>query len=340
MSLEQILSLDSLGVLFTSVLILAILIVPNILIVQEKTALIVERLGSFSSVKRSGFNLKWPLIDRVVGKINLQLMELESNVTVKSKDNAFLIVPIKVQYKVLDSKIKESFYELDTPSDQMGSYIFNIVRAKSSTLTMDELFLSKDEFEKTVKTELNEKFDDFGFFIMNVLVDDPQPSAELIKYFDNVLATEKQKEAAINEAESLKIKLVGQAQAEKESLKLKGEAFKEYRMAIAEGNIEAMGLLIGTHKIVETKKTKLVIKDDVEEEVEYFEKEIVQLKDDEIIKTGLTSKDILNFFAGVDEREAIRDASKGNGNTVVFTSNSSSTQSIEELMGLIKGLKS
>lgn len=321
-------------------IIINIIILSNILIVQEKTALIVERLGKFNSVKRSGFNYTIPIIDKVVGKVNLQLMELESNVTVKSKDNAFLIVPIKIQYKVLDSKIKESFYELETPTEQMGSYVFNIIRAKSSTLTMDELFLSKDEFEKTVKTELNEKFDDFGFFIMNVLVDDPQPSAELIKFFDNVLATEKQKEAAKNEAESLKIKLLGEAIAEKESLKLKGEAFKEYRMAIAEGNVEAMGMLIGTHKLIEKKKVRKEKTEIGEEvEVEYIEKEIVKLKDEDIVNTGLTSKDILDFFAGVDEREAIRDAAKGEGNTVVFTSGSSSTKNLEEILGLIKGLK-
>lgn len=332
-------SMDAILYLLYSIIIL-IIILSNILIVQEKTALIVERLGKFNSVKRSGLNYKIPIIDKVVGKVNLQLMELESNVTVKSKDNAFLIVPIKIQYKVLDSKIKESFYELETPTDQMGSYVFNIIRAKSSTLTMDELFLSKDEFEKTVKTELNERFDDFGFFIMNVLVDDPQPSEELIKFFDNVLATEKQKEAAKNEAESLKIKLIGEAIAEKESLKLKGEAFKEYRMAIAEGNVEAMGMLIGTHKLIEKKKVRKEKTETGEEvEVEYIEKEIVKLKDEDVVDTGLTSKDILDFFAGVDEREAIRDAAKGEGNTVVFTSGSSSTKNLEEILGLIKGLK-
>ena len=38
-----------------------------------------------------------------------------------------------------------------------------ILTAKSSTLTMDELFQSKNEFEKTVMEELNTKFENFGY---------------------------------------------------------------------------------------------------------------------------------------------------------------------------------
>lgn len=311
-----------------------ILLSNMIFIVREKTATIVERFGKFSFVAQKGLNIKFPYpIDKIVGGVSLQILELKSDITAKSKDNAFLTIPIKIQYRVLESKIREAFYELDNPEKQMGSYVFNIIRAKSSTLTMDELFQSKNEFEKTVMEELNTKFENFGYVIDNVLVDDPQPSAELIKSFNNILASEKEKEAAKNVAESLKIKLIGEALAEKESLKLKGEAFKEYRSAIAEGNIEAMGLLLGTHAQKTVKKT---IQEEINGELTDIVtevKEITKLDEKDIIHTGLTHKDILNFFAGVDEREAIRDASKGKGNTVIFTNKQ--TPLNEELIGLI-----
>ena len=71
-------------------------------------------------------------------------------------------------------------------------------------------------------------------FYINVLVDDPQPSPEIRIAFDKVIASEREKEAAINYAESYRIKKVGEAKAEAESIQLKSQAYIQSRAEIAQ----------------------------------------------------------------------------------------------------------
>ena len=71
-------------------------------------------------------------------------------------------------------------------------------------------------------------------------MDEPQPSVEVRDAFNKVIASKRLMEAARNEAEAARIKLVGAAQAEAESKKLQGEGMAEMRTAVARGLEEAM----------------------------------------------------------------------------------------------------
>lgn len=210
-------------------------------IVQQKTVTIIERFGRFKRIAYPGLNVKIPFLDREAGKLSLQIRELFEEVNAKSKDNAFVKVPVKVQYQVSKNKEYEAFYELENAQEQMKSYIVNVVRSAASGMDMEQLFSSKTVFEDVVEKELNQRFGDYGFTIINVLVDDPQPSSSVVASFNAVIASLREKEAAQNEAEALRIKTVAEAKAEAESLELKAQAYVNQREIVAKG-IEGLGL--------------------------------------------------------------------------------------------------
>lgn len=132
--------------------------------------------------KIAGFNVKlpWPFVN---SKMNLQIRELKSTIGSRTKDESFLKIPITTQFRIINtnSSIKDAFYELDDAEEQMLlSYINNIASAKINELTVKEFYSSKGEFEDTIKETLTYEFKKFGFEIVNVLVDDPILSDELI----------------------------------------------------------------------------------------------------------------------------------------------------------------
>lgn len=213
------------------------------IITPQKTSRVIERLGKFNRLATAGFSFKIPFVEYIAGEINLRIRELSEEIEAKSKDNAFVKIPVKVQFQVLEVKAKESFYELSEPEQQISSYIVNVVRSTATTMTMEDIFQNKNVFEKDVETELNERFNSFGYQIVNVLVDNPLPSEEVMRSFNKVIASLREREAAQNEADAEKIRRIGKAQAESQSKKLQGEGMAAMRKAIAEGAKEATASL-------------------------------------------------------------------------------------------------
>jgi regulator of protease activity HflC (stomatin/prohibitin superfamily) len=220
------------------------LLFSMIYIVRGKTAVVLETFGKpHRHAKLPGLKLKapWP-ITAIRARVNLQLQEIEANVSVKTKDNAFMTLPVKVQYRASDNPegAVKAHYELENPEQQITSYILNNVRQTASGMDMIALYANRDEMETKVAETLSERFQRFGFIIENVLVDEPQPSQEVRDAFNKVIASHRLKEAAENEAEAARIKLVGVAKAEQESKKLQGEGMAQMREAVAQGLKESM----------------------------------------------------------------------------------------------------
>jgi regulator of protease activity HflC (stomatin/prohibitin superfamily) len=67
-------------------------------IVHTKQANVVERLGKFDRIAGPGLNFKVPLLEKkvYVEDLNMQLMDVP--VMSKTKDDATVTVPVRVQY--------------------------------------------------------------------------------------------------------------------------------------------------------------------------------------------------------------------------------------------------
>ncbi len=232
--------------LFT-VILLFFLLPTMVYVVKGKTAVILETFGRpHREAVFPGLRIKWPYpITSIVARVNLQLQEIHADVSVKTSDNAFMTLPVKVQYRASDDALGavKAHYELEAPEKQITSYVLNNVRQTASGMEMTELYANRDSVEQQVQEALSEQFARFGYIIENVLVDEPQPSIEVRDAFNKVIASKRLMEAARNEAEAARIKLVGAAQAEAESKKLQGEGMAQMRTAVARGLEEAMGTM-------------------------------------------------------------------------------------------------
>ena len=244
--LETLISFITSPTLWLIIIMVAILW-STIVITTGKRAKIIEQFGKpLDRARLPGlsFKLPWP-IQTVVGEVNLQQQEAKDKVAVKTKDNAFMDLPVIVQYKASDDPAGavRAHYELENPEAQMVSYVLKNVKDAAGDLAMQELYTNRDAIETEVRTANAERFAKYGYELVNILIDEPQPSAEVKASFNRVIASEREKEAAQNIADAQKIKLVGIAKAEKESKQLQGEGMAKMREAIAKGMKESMETL-------------------------------------------------------------------------------------------------
>ncbi|MEO0898624.1 MAG: SPFH domain-containing protein [Bacteroidota bacterium] len=212
-------------------------------IVKQQQAGVLQRLGKYQKTIGPGFHLKVPFIDRVAGRVNLKVQQLDVNVETKTKDDVFVHLKVSVQYFVLKNKVYDAFYELEDPKTQITSYVFDVVRAEVPKMKLDEVFARKDDVAIAIKGELSDAMDSYGYGIMKALVTDIDPDKQVKMAMNRINAAEREKVAAMYEAEAERIKIVAIAQAEAESKKLQGQGIADQRREIAKGledSVEAL----------------------------------------------------------------------------------------------------
>lgn len=232
------------GIIYIPVLIFAFfLVLMFVFIVKQQTAAVVERFGKYQSIRNSGIQLKIPVVDRIAGRINLRIQQLDVLVETKTKDDVFVKLKISVQYQVIKDKVYEAFYKLESPHDQITSYVFDVVRAEVPKMKLDDVFERKDDIAVAVKRELNEAMINYGYDIIKTLVTDIDPDIQVKAAMNRINAAEREKVAAEYEAEAERIKIVAKARAEAESKRLQGQGIADQRREIARGLEESVDVL-------------------------------------------------------------------------------------------------
>jgi regulator of protease activity HflC (stomatin/prohibitin superfamily) len=211
--------------------------------VKQQSSVIIERFGKFISVRNSGLQLKIPLIDRIAGRVNLKIQQLDVIIETKTKDNVFVKMKVSVQFKVIQDKVYDAFYKLEYPHDQITAYVFDVVRAEVPKLKLDDVFERKDDIAIAVKRELNEAMTTYGYDIINTLVTDIDPDIQVKNAMNRINAADREKTVAEFEGESTRIRIVAKAKAEAESKRLQGQGIADQRREIARGLVESVEVL-------------------------------------------------------------------------------------------------
>lgn len=211
--------------------------------VKQETAAIVERLGKFHSVRHAGLQLKIPFLDQISKRMNLRIQQLDVLIDTKTLDNVFVKMKISVQFQVIRNQVGDAFYRLESPHDQITSYVFDVVRAEVPKLKLDDVFLKKDDIAVAVKQELQEAMQSYGYDIIKALVTDIDPDEQVKHAMNRINAAEREKTAAEYESEAQKIRIVAVAKAEAESKKLQGQGIADQRREIAKGLEESVKML-------------------------------------------------------------------------------------------------
>jgi regulator of protease activity HflC (stomatin/prohibitin superfamily) len=220
-----------------------LILFSGIFTVKQQTAALVERLGRFQSIKRPGLQFKIPFVDRVAGRVNLKIQQLDVQVETKTHDNVFVKLRVSVQFLILPDKIYDAFYKLENPHEQITAYVFDTVRAEVPKMILDDVFERKDDIALAIRRDLKEAMNTYGYDIIKALVTDIDPDHSVKTAMNRINAADREKRAAEFEAEAERIRIVAKAKAEAESKRLQGQGIADQRREIAKGLEESVDIL-------------------------------------------------------------------------------------------------
>jgi len=210
-------------------------VLGSLFTVETAQVAIVQRLGKFARVAGPGLNWKTPMIEAVVKRMSLKVQQFDVQVETKTQDNVFVQIPVSIQYKVMPEAVEAAFYKLTDPVKQIESMVYNVVLGHVPKMKLDDTFLNQADIANDLRDSLDGSMKEYGYSIVKVLISDIVPDQKVKAAMNDINAAQREREATVSRAETNKLLLVKQAEAEAESKRLQGEGIANQRKAIISG---------------------------------------------------------------------------------------------------------
>ncbi len=235
-------------------------------------------------------------------------------VQIKSKDNLVFNLPVTIQHRVTDG-LKYAI-ERKNPDEQMVNLAVAAVRGAGNTMEFQAIYDDKQHVKVMADEAIAGQLSSFGMEIVELVIEDPELPQSLSDSLNSIREAEYKRQAAINEAKATYEKMVGEARAETESLRLKGAGVASFRLLVAEGNAAAVAVMQGKLEVKWTEETVGEGADATKVKIPKFvDPQTKQEK--KIEELDLDPRVILEFFKVIDSNDAIRDAASKPGTVII-----------------------
>ncbi|XP_047326643.1 hypersensitive-induced response protein 1-like [Impatiens glandulifera] len=217
--------------------------------VDQSTVAVKEQFGRFDDILNPGCHcLPWCLGCKLAGTLSLRVQQIDVRCETKTKDNVFVTVVASIQYHALADKASDAFYKLSNTKEQIQAYVFDVIRASVPKMELDSAFEQKNEIAESVERELAKAMSAYGYEIVQTLIVDIEPDAQVKRAMNEINAGEysrllliidfiaaRLRVAATEKAEAEKILQIKRAEGEAESKYLSGLGIARQRQAIVDG---------------------------------------------------------------------------------------------------------
>ncbi len=213
--------------------------------VEQNERALVERFGKFVRVAGPGLQTKSPFVERVAGRMSLQVEQLNAEIETKTKDNVFVHVKLAVQYRVgvEPQQVQDAHYKLDDPEVQMQSYAFDVVRSHIPSMDLDEAYADADTIAMHIQDTLHRNMAEYGYEVVKALITNIEPDQRVKDAMNNINASQRNQIAAAAQGDAQKTLAVKKAEGERETMRLQGEGVAAERRAISEGLKDSLEII-------------------------------------------------------------------------------------------------
>ena len=239
--------MDNPAAFFLPVLLVAFLLFALIVIVRAARIVnqyekgIIMRLGKFHGLAPPGLTIIMPFTD---GLIRVDMREQVISVPPQkliTKDNVTVEVDAVVYYKVVDP-VKSQFEVQD-----FGYACTTLAQTNLRNLigdrTLDETLVARDMINTNLRHVLDEATNGWGVKVTRVEVQKIDPPRDITEAMSRQMKAERDKRAAVLEADGVKQSQILQAEGFKQSEILKAEGDAQARITRANAEAEAIRLV-------------------------------------------------------------------------------------------------
>ncbi len=242
-------------------IVLAIVYVAKgVIIVQQAEAVVVERLGRYDRVLEPGFNfiipileapraIDWKVTQKGFDGMTYSVVQKRTKIDLReavydfprqnviTKDNVSISINALLYFQIIEPK--SAVYEIQNLPDAIEKLTQTNLRNLVGQLDLDESLVSRDKINHELRAILDEATNKWGVKVNRVELQDIIPPSDIQSAMEKQMKAERDRRAAILEAEGLKKSAVLKAEGEKEAAINRAEGNKQANILRAEGVAQA-----------------------------------------------------------------------------------------------------
>lgn len=193
---------------------------------------LVKFMGKYVRSTGPGFALKIPFLESVEYE-STQRQQLPDHLEIKTQDDIFVSLPVNTIFEVQDPALFR--FEIQDPEHQIKTIVNAAVRKVTAGLDSQDLYSKREEINEQVLHAISAELQTYGVKLMQVVIDEPKFPAAIQQAYNDVRASERRRQAAVNDGEAAKINIVKKAEGEAEADALRGKGEAQRRVAVVQG---------------------------------------------------------------------------------------------------------
>ena len=225
-----------------------VLILKGIYIVKQSEAMVVERLGKFHRVCRSGLHFIVPIVDsirifRLEGRsskridLREQVMDFPPQPVI-THDNVTMQVDSVIYYQISDPV--KALYEIEDLSLAIRQLAITNIRNVMGEMDLDETLTSRETVNAKLRLVLDEATDKWGVKVTRVELKNILPPTEIETAMAKQMKAERERRATVTEAEGIKRSNILKAEGERDAAIAEAEGDKQAKILRAEAEAAAI----------------------------------------------------------------------------------------------------
>lgn len=216
-----------------------IVVIRTVRIVPQQTSQIIERLGRYSRTLEGGIHFLVPFVDKVRATIDLreQVVSFPPQPVITS-DNLVVNIDTVIYYSVIDAK--SAVYEIANFIQGIEQLTVTTLRNVIGSLDLEQTLTSRDQINGQLRGVLDEATGKWGIRVNRVELKAIDPPMSVQESMEKQMKAERDRRAAILNAEGVKASQILTAEGEKQSQILRAEGSAQARILEAQGQSRAI----------------------------------------------------------------------------------------------------
>jgi len=226
-------------VLIILVVLVFIALIKTIQVIPQASAAIVERFGRYTRTLSAGLNIVVPFIDTIRNRVDLreQVVPFPPQPVI-TQDNLVVNIDTVIYYQVTDARA--ATYEVASYIQAIEQLTVTTLRNIIGGMDLERTLTSREEINAALRGVLDEATGKWGIRVNRVELKAIEPPTSIQDSMEKQMRADRDKRAAILQAEGVRQSAILTAEGEKESAILRAEGESRSSALRAEGEAQAI----------------------------------------------------------------------------------------------------